>query len=566
MIEKENVNNNKIKELVILNKEKEVNKKLEKVQKISLKLQNLCKIMIIILMVLLLSLIFIKSFYKTAYFPATYDNAIEKTDYKYDNLLENLAYIIGVLFIFYLLQTILNNIKLKYVIPIFLILIAGIFIWFVLTLKLVPIADQGQVMILGDAVYKNILNLMVHPGNYLEMFPYQFGYSLYMGIVINIINGLNNFLNLDIHMYLQILNCIYSIISMVLLYLIGNRLFKNNYAAKRNLMVLIFFFGIYFMFFNTHVYGNIPGLMFGLLSLLCTIRFLQDKKIYNIIITGISIFIAYYLKTNYQIFLIAIIGIIFLDFMKKFEIKKIISIIIILILFSLGKTIGNFIFEKYIDRPIPAGVPMVTYMYMGWAPGNSLSSGWYTGDVIELYNKNGFDHIATAEDSKDLFRKRIDYFLNEDFKEFLRYAWDKFDSTWLNPTFQTIWVSTPGSNRVDGDEKYSKYLDENSWIKEITSYDTKAFHIEERIFDAFTIIVFGCSIIGILKNRKENNVEFLLLAITFIGGLVFHFVVWETKSIYVLQYFYLILPYAAIGLEDVYEFIGEKVRKIRFGK
>ena len=499
MIKEENVNNNK------KIKEKEVNKKLEKVQNISLKLQNFCKVMIIILMVIFLSLISIKSFYKTAYFPATYDNAIEKTDYKYDNLLENLAYIIGVLFIFHLLQTILNNIKLKYVIPIFLILIAGIFIWFVLTLKLVPIADQGQVMILGDAVYKNILNLMVHPGNYLEMFPYQFGYSLYMGIVINIINGLNNFLNLDVHMYLQILNCIYSIISMVLLYLIGNRLFENNYAAKRNLIVLIFFFGTYFMFFNTHVYGNIPGLMFGLLSLLCTIRFLQDKKIYNIIITGISIFIAYYLKTNYQIFLIAIIGIIFLDFMKKFEIKKIISIVIILILFSLGKIVGNFIFEKYIDRPIPAGVPMVTYMYMGWAPGNSLSSGWYTGDVIELYNKNGFDHIATAEDSKDLFRKRIDYFLNEDFKEFLRYAWDKFDSTWLNPTFQTIWVSTPGSNRVDGDEKYAKYLDENSWIKEITSYDTKAFHIEERIFDAFTIIVFGCSIIGILKNRKENN-------------------------------------------------------------
>jgi len=38
-----------------------------------------------------------------------------------------------------------------------------------------------------------------------------------------------------------------------------------------------------------------------------------------------------------------------------------------------------------------------------------------------------------------------------------------------------------------------------------------------------------------------------LLPLIFIGGLAFH-LIWETKAIYVIQYYYLLLPYAADGI------------------
>ena len=52
---------------------------------------------------------------------------------------------------------------------------------------------------------------------------------------------------------------------------------------------------------------------------------------------------------------------------------------------------------------------------------------------------------------------------------------------------------------------------------------------------------------------KRNDIERLLLIVTFIGGLVFHFVLWETKAIYVLPYYFLLLPYTAIGINKLFE-------------
>ena len=537
------------------------------------------KLYIIVCIVLLLGLITIKSFYKTGYFPSTFDNALEKTDYKYDNIFENLAYIFLILTIIYILNKILLKTKLKYVIPIIFTIILVCFIVFVIKLDLIPIADQGQMMILAEAAANNTINLHVSPGSYLDMFPYQFGFAYYAGLVIRIIELTNNFLKEDIYIYLEILNTFYSIVCMALMYLIGNRIINNkndkenndidiNENTKKNrsniLLILIVIFSTYFMFFNTHVYGNLPGLMFGLLSLLCIIRFIQDKKLYNIIISAISIFIAIYLKTNYQIFLIAILCTLGLEFIKKVNVKSIISVLILLVMYFSLSTFGDWFMQRHIARSIPAGVPMITYIYMGWAPGNTLSSGWYTGDVINIYTNNNFDHIKTAENTKELFKKRIDHFIN-DMVEFRRYAWDKFDSTWLNPTFQTIWLATPGSDRINGNDEYKEYINENSWIKEMVNYNSDAFHIEERLFDAFEIIVFGFAIIGVLNLRKENNAENLLVLITFIGGAVFHFVVWETKAIYVLGYYFLLIPYTTIGINIAFEFINKKV-KVLFDK
>lgn len=560
-----------------MNKEKKEKKKenkfnidkdkiINKMQSISLKVVDLARIVIIILSIMLLVLIAVKAFYKTGYFPATYDNAIEKTDYKYDNIFENLVYITVILFIIYLLHKLLEKVKLKYVIPIVLILLLSLFIWFVISVRIVPIADQGQIMILGDASYKNILNLHIGAGSYLDMFPYQFGFAYYVGVVIGLIDKIKNVFNLDAFVYLQILNGVYSIICMIFMYLIGNRLInKDDIKTKNILRVLILLFSVYFVFLNTHVYAIIPGLMFALFAFLCTIRFIQDGKWYDIVVASISIFIAVFLKTNYKIFLIGILGILGLELLKKIELKKFLSLIIVFVIYVSGSNVGDYIFETKIQRDIPLGVPMMTYMYMGWAPSNTLSSGWYTGDVINIYNKNEFKHIETAEETKDLIEVRFNHFMG-DLKELWRYAWDKFDSTWLNPTFQTIWCATPGLDRIYNNEEYKEYVEKDiPWLIDVVSYDSDVYHIEERLFDSYEIIILGSAIISvvcILKN-KEKESENLLLIVTFLGGAVFHFVLWETKAVYVIGYFYLLLPYAAKGLSLLFDKFEIKIKEIK---
>lgn len=545
-----------------IDKDKIVNK----MQSISLKVVDFARVVIIILSIMLLVLIAVKAFYKTGYFPATYDNAIEKTDYKYDNIFENLVYITVILFIIYLLHKLLEKVKLKYVIPIVLILLLSLFIWFVISVKIVPIADQGQIMILGDASYKNILNLHIGAGSYLDMFPYQFGFAYYVGVVIGLIDKIKNVFNLDAFVYLQILNGVYSIICMIFMYLIGNRLInKDDIKTKNILRVLILLFSAYFVFLNTHVYAIIPGLMFALLAFLCTIRFIQEGKWYDIVVASISIFIAVFLKTNYKIFLIGILGILGLELLKKIELKKFLSLIIVFVIYVSGSNVGDYIFETKIQRDIPLGVPMMTYMYMGWAPSNTLSSGWYTGDVINIYNKNEFKHIETAEETKDLIEVRFNHFMG-DLKELWRYAWDKFDSTWLNPTFQTIWCATPGLDRIYNNEEYKEYVEKDiPWLIDVVSYDSDVYHIEERLFDSYEIIILGAAILSVvcIFKNKEKESENLLLLVTFLGGAVFHFVLWETKAVYVIGYFYLLLPYAAKGLSLLFDKFEIKIKEIK---
>ena len=72
------------------------------------------------------------------------------------------------------------------------------------------------------------------------------------------------------------------------------------------------------------------------------------------------------------------------------------------------------------------------------------------------------------------------------------------------------------------------------------------------------IIVFIFAGIGMLKIFKQGKIEHILLPMIFLGGFVFH-TFWETKAIYVLQYYYLLLPYAAFGIVQLFE----KIEKLK---
>lgn len=389
------------------------------------------------------------------------------------------------------------------------------------------------------------------------MFPYQFGYTIYSAIIIFILRKfkfLTDLINIDMFIYFQILNAIYSIINIYLLYLISKRIFKNHKGIQKILCILLIGFSPYFLFFNTHIYGNIPGLMFSLIAIYFTILYLQNRKIYNIIIVGISISGSIILKSNFEIFLCGIIIILIMDLLKKIETKKAVMVFIILGIFlfsqfGITKLSGRISYKKISD-----GVPMISYIYMGMAPSNTLSPGWYTGDVIEIYTRSNYNTEEAIKETERLMKERIDYF-KQNPKEISKYFWDKVKSTWLNPTFQTIWIITPGSRCTD--PNYAKYISERPTIIEMTNYTSDLYKVEEEYFNIYQIIIFIFAGIALLKIRKNDNIEELLLPVIFLGGLLFH-IIWETKSIYVIQYYYILLPFSAYGINLTFEYIKEK--------
>lgn len=200
------------------------------------------------------------------------------------------------------------------------------------------------------------------------------------------------------------------------------------------------------------------------------------------------------------------------------------------------------------------GVPMMAYIYMGIAEPVTLTPGWYTADVEKIYNESNYNRIVSGEIAKDLLKDRVWFLLTNPV-----YTWDFFTSklqtTWLNPTFQVFWCSTP-SIILDLDAVYNQRIMSDNLVQSMVCGDIyKAF---ERIMDVFQMITFLSASVALIMTFKEGSIKKALLPLAFLGGFLFH-IIWETKAIYVIQYFYIMIPFSAYGLCKMFQIIDKKV-------
>ena len=77
-----------------------------------------------------------------------------------------------------------------------------------------------------------------------------------------------------------------------------------------------------------------------------------------------------------------------------------------------------------------------------------------------------------------------------------------------------LWCSTPGK-KLDQIPEYKEYIEARPFIESMLC-DT-GFDVIERVFDAFQIIFFVSAGIGVYKFRKEEDLRFLLIPITFMN-------------------------------------------------
>ena len=194
---------------------------------------------------------------------------------------------------------------------------------------------------------------------------------------------------------------------------------------------------------------------------------------------------------------------------------------------------------------------------MGIAKPVTLAPGWYTGDVENIYKDSNYNKEKSGEITKKLMDKRLEYLKNNP-SYTADYFYQKLQTTWLNPTFQTLWCSTP-SIALEQNPDYNAYIASQKLI--ISILCGTAFKIEERIMDIYQITVFLTSTLALLLLFKQGELEKALLPIVFLGGFIFH-LIWETKSIYVLQYYYLLIPFATYGVYKLFKIIDNKIEKI----
>ena len=218
--------------------------------------------------------------------------------------------------------------------------------------------------------------------------------------------------------------------------------------------------------------------------------------------------------------------------------------------------------ENITGKDVNDGVPMLTYIAMGMAEPVDRAAGWYNIDfnVESIYLENDYDSEKTTEVSKEKIVERIKYFIQNP-KEFISYYKDKILTTWAEPTFQSIWFSEPMEESEENIE-YIEYVKSNKLIPSI--FEGKISNLIIKYLDIYQIIIYIFSFVYVvisIKN-KEFDEKNILLILIFLGGFLFH-ILWETKSLYAMPYFYVLIPVAIMGIIKTFEFIDSKIIKLK---
>lgn len=496
----------------------------------------------IIIISIIVLLIGILSIFITAYIPSSYDSLLEKTFYKYNiGIFKIIFSIICILLLALFCRKALKKLSSELIILSIIIVSLFVFMFWVNLMRLAPTADQQAVDEIANYIIdNNNVDPYLVDGQYLSFYPFQLGISIVFSIIYRLFG--------KHYMNVQYINVLCSLLNMFLLFLISKEIFKDE-KIQKILAILIGIFGFHFMFFNVHVYGNIIGLTLALFATLFTLIYLRTNKIHNIVLTALLIAISIIIKSNYNIFLCGIVVILILNSIKAWNLKTLLVFPTLAVSIFAINSIYNIIIENKYHTNLPKGTPMLTYVYMGMNEPTDMSPGWYNGDGIILFRNSDYNYDKTVNKTKELIANRISYFFHNP-KEFASYYSQKFASTWLNPTFQTIWCSVPAF-RYSFNPEYAEYLENHQLAISMVDYNGKLYNIEENIFDIYQIIIFIFAGIGLFITSKEIELQKLLLPIIFIGGLAFH-IIWETKALYVIQYYFILLPYAAFGLNYIF--------------
>lgn len=396
-----------------------------------------------------------------------------------------------------------------------------------------PKYDQASVIEAAAALHQGNYSVLER-GGYLFKYPHQFGVTVFY-LLLSVIFG-----DLNIIAF-QIVNGMCILVSYYVLAQIGKMMSENEDRSKAAVLAVCTLF-IPYLFYVTFIYGTVVGFCMAILSFYHAMLFEKTSKRGYLISSSLCMTASIILKSNYTVFLIAVMiylmGKIIADFSidRKMSYKNLIFGISMLVFCLAGKWGMNGYMTYLNGGEQIQGLPMITYVTMGLQDGKS-AAGWYNGYNNTVYEENQFDYEKTAEASKDDLAKIVQKY-PEDISTSISFFVKKVTSQWNNPTFQSLWILEERS----GKEGMAWILQGNARYVYIMFVNVLQ-----------TWILAGTLLYAMLRIKKSTWQE-VLLPLTFIGGFLFH-LFWEAQSVYAMPYFLLLLPLCIRGYAEWREFL-----------
>ena len=411
-----------------------------------------------------------------------------------------------------------------------------------------PVADQmllvrcAKMLVGGD--YQGL-----QEQGYLLWHPYQSGYML-LDAAIGYLFGFANWTALRLPGIASAPALIW-----VLSRLVDEALGHPEASALTSVMATSF---LPISLYSTFIYGNMPSLTLSLLGFLCQVRAIRYAGDRSLgfrwgLASVFCISAAVWLKPNSTIFLVALEIVWVCAALSKRTIMCAGMLVLSLLGYCVGTQAPIAVVEMVSGVDLGAGIPKAAWATMGLMDTSKRGAGWYNGYVEKFrpYAKantteatNEANELATAD-----LEARIGELLNDPSQAVRIFAF-KLQSQWAEPTFQALWLSYHGDYPPPwgGEGELSEGIDYDSVLQR-TFLLGKGNKLLILFLDGLQTLVYAGSVVGSLLLCKERTRLWRLgLPIAFMGGFIFH-MVWEAKSCYVLSYFILLIPLAAIGVQ-----------------
>lgn len=423
------------------------------------------------------------------------------------------------------------------------------------TLKAANQMNHGNFISLQlDKFHPSVLPFEKNLGGYLAIYPFQLGYVTCLRLLECFTTNIRFFYLLNVLIFLLINYLLYRIVKLVI---------KNNWLVMNWTLLLSFAF-LPELFFVLFIYGNIPGLCACLAAVYFGLKLIMDDSHgrFTWLWCVLLFVLAYQLKSNYQIAVLAL-GIVFVLHAIKHRRYKLIAMPLITFALMLGSNkLVTAAYEAESGLHLSKGLPMITYVAMGLEPQNDRGrgAGWYDGYTLNVYLANHFDSKKTTQAAKAKIKDELKYYSNNP-REAGQFFKDKFVSTWADPTFESVWIApyfarprTAILNNIYYGNRYSiKYPKIVKWYQKSMKPISAWCNIV-----VVTILVLAAGLVLYKKTRLNPYATFAILYL--MGGMAFH-LMWETKSQYVFQYVVCLIPMAAMLLGEFDGFESEDTSK-----
>lgn len=418
--------------------------------------------------------------------------------------------------------------------------IGGCGLWWITMVDRVPVGDQA--FIYGGASYFIEGGyFFLEKSHYCDMCPHQLGLIALVELLFRFVGTYNYFA-------CQLI-CVGMAAGVGILgYLLVRRL--SDHMAVAVTYCLAMFACLPLIFYTGWVYGDIPSTFFMMLAAFCLLKY--EKSNHWGWLTGLilAVLMSILVRQNSIIMLIAlclaagVYAVVHKD--KKLFIALCVSAV-------LPGLVYSGIYKMYQIRsglgPL-GGMPAISYIAMGMQENNGMY-GWYTQYCKEVYWAADSDPELAAQVSRQDVKDRLKVFLNDPAYAWLFYR-EKILSQWNQPMYQAMFFSA----QYEGSENASP---DTVDAKLHGPYLSQVLTICNRIQ---FILYVGMLCYYLFAVKKKSNILQHMLAVTIIGGFFFS-ILWEAKARYVLPYYLMMYPLAAIGYWQALSQAAVMIDKLR---